>query len=114
MKPRLGKQQMGKNYRAKPGNWIGASAHAGLNSNKYLVGLGYRPGPQLTLPGRIGSLTRAYTHSASSDWDIDTRREPRSVRLDHQYEPPQPNIPCTLATLSYSSYFGPVPCAASN
>ena len=71
MKPRLGKQQMGKNYRAKPGNWIGASAHVGLNSNKYLVGLGYRPGPQLTLPGRIGSLTRAYTHSASSDWDID-------------------------------------------
>jgi len=57
IKPRLGKQQMGKNYRAKPGNWIGASAHAGLNSNKYPVGLGYRPGPQLTLPARIGSLT---------------------------------------------------------
>ena len=43
-----------------------------LISNNYPVGLGHRPEPQLTLPGWIGSSTRAYTHYAWSDWDIDT------------------------------------------
>ena len=43
-----------------------------LISNHYPVGLGHWFKPQLTLPCQIGSLTGAYTHSAGSNWDIDT------------------------------------------
>ena len=66
---------MEKNYKATPGSWIGASARAEINTTPTntqsdwdidpslnllcLVGLDHRPEPKLTLPGRIGTSTRA-------------------------------------------------------
>ena len=93
-KPRPGKQQMKKNYRATPDGWIGASPRVALGSAQLQQ-----------IPGQIRTSTRASTCSGRSDWVIDpslnysTRsnwdintsldKNPRSVRLGHLHKPPQ-------------------------